>query len=381
MTKCYDNFIPLAKPIIHKNVKKFVCKAIDDKALSGNFGVYIEKFEKDFASFVNAEFAISTTNGTTALHTALEALNIGPGDEVLVQSLTNMATAFAVSYTGAKVIPIDSELKTCNINPNLLEKKINKKTRAIIVVHLFGHPVDMDMILKVARKHNLVVVEDCAEAHGAKYKGRDIGTIGDIGCYSFYANKILSIGEGGMIVTNNKNLAMECRSIKNLRYGLINKFNHPKIGFNYRMSNLTAAVGCAQLQNITNIIEKKREVAHYYNVLLKDIENIILPIEQDYAYNVYWVYHIICKNELEGKRKQIMDKLKRKRIETRETFWPINQQDAYKKEISGDTKLNCPVANFIGENGFYIPSGPDICNEDLKITADAIQLTIKEIIS
>ena len=194
----------MLKPILSKNVKKYVLDAINKNALSGTFGSYIFKFEDDFAKFVKAKFAISTTNGTTALHTAIAALKIGKGDEVLVQTLTNMATAFAASYTGAKIIPIDSELKTCNLNTNLLEKKINNNTKAIIVVHLFGHPVDMDPVMKIAKKYKLFVIEDCAEAHGAKYKGRNIGTIGDIGCYSFYSNKILSTGEGGMVVTNKK---------------------------------------------------------------------------------------------------------------------------------------------------------------------------------
>ena len=155
-------------------------------------------------------------------------------------------------------------------------------------------------------KNNLFIIEDCAEAHGAKYNGKNLGTIGDIGCYSFYANKILSTGEGGMVVTNNENLAKQCRSIKNLQYGSINKFDHPEIGFNYRMSNLTAAIGCAQLENINYVIERKRDIAHKYNTLLKNVKNLILPLEQKYAYSVYWVYHIICKDRLIGKRKELM---------------------------------------------------------------------------
>tara|TARA_B110000503_G_scaffold23182_1_gene36102 strand:- start:16238 stop:17380 length:1143 start_codon:yes stop_codon:yes gene_type:complete len=379
MTKDNTKYIPLANPIIHKKVKEYVCKAIDNKALSGTYGIYINLFEKQFANYIGAEFAVSTTNGTNALHTALVALNIGIGDEVLVQSLTNMATAFAVSYTGAKVIPVDSDIKTGNINPNLIDSMVNIKTKAILVVHLFGHPVDMDAVLSVANKHNLLVIEDCAEAHGAKYKGRHLGTLGDIGCYSFYANKILSTGEGGMVVTNDHNLAKECNSIKNLRYGSINKFNHAKIGFNYRMSNLTAAIGCAQLENIAKVIEKKRYVASRYNSLLKDLKYLTLPIEQNYAYSVYWVYHVVCTNSLIGKRNKLMNALTKRKIETRESFWPINRQKAYKDEIAGKENFDCPIANFIGENGFYIPSGPDITDDEINRVSNAIYSSIEEV--
>lgn len=360
MNKKNSCYIPVAKPILSKNVKKYVLDAINKNALSGTFGSYIFKFEDDFAKFVKSKFAISTTNGTTALHTAIAALKIGKGDEVLVQTLTNMATAFAASYTGAKIIPIDSELKTCNLNTNLLEKKININTKAIIVVHLFGHPVDMDPVMKIAKKYKLFVIEDCAEAHGAKYKGRNIGTIGDIGCYSFYSNKILSTGEGGMVVTNKKILSERCKSLKNLSYGKKNRFNHIEIGFNYRMSNLTAAVGCAQLEDIKNIIKKKRRIAEIYNKEFQKFPNLILPKQQSYAYNVYWVYHVICSGTLAGKREKIMSLLKEKNIETRETFFPINRQNVYKNELNKEDKKQCPVANYISKNGFYLPTGPNI---------------------
>lgn len=371
--------IPVSRPILSKKIKKFVSKAIDENALSGTYGNYIHDFEKKFSRYVKSKFAISTSNGTTALHTALCAFNIGKGDEVLVQSLTNMATAFAVFYTGAKIRPIDSCYSTCNIDPEGIEKHINTKTKAIVVVHLFGHPVDMDPIMSIAKKYNLVVIEDCAEAHGALYKNKNLGTIGDIGCYSFYANKILSTGEGGMVVTNNKFIAEKCRSLKSLNYGKVNRFNHPEIGFNYRMSNIIAAIGCAQIEDLNKIIEKKRYVANRYNEALSKFDDLYLPTEQSYAYNVYWVYHIICTKKLLGKRNQIMSCLAEMDIETRESFWPINKQDVFKNEFGNTNEFDCPIANSIGENGFYIPTGPDITEAEINQVIYCLELAIKKL--
>ena len=357
--------IPVARPFFGGDELPFVTDAVSSGEISGNYGKYISLFENSFAKYCGVSHGISTNNGTTALHVAIAALGVGPGDEVLVQTLTNMATAFSVSYTGAKPIAIDIERDTWNINPRLLEEKITSKTKAIVVVHLFGHPVDMDPVMEIARKHKLFVVEDCAQAHGAEYKGRRVGSFGDLACFSFYANKIITTGEGGMVVTNSDELADKVRALHSLSYGRgSNKFMHEAVGFNYRMSNVIAALGCAQLVNIDKVIQMKREMASFYTCFLAGIPTLQLPIEKDYAKNVYWMYQVVLIGDARGRREEIMSSLKEKGIETRESFVPFNKQQIFLRDGSV-RQDDCPVANDIGENGFYLPSGPVFYTDEL----------------
>ncbi|MEK7629875.1 MAG: DegT/DnrJ/EryC1/StrS family aminotransferase [Patescibacteria group bacterium] len=363
--------IPVSQPFLGEEEKKIVMDALDKGQISGFSGSYINDFEKSFAKYCSTEYAITTTSGTTALHLALATLKIGPGDEVLVQTFTNMATFFAVHYCGAKPIPIDIEKDTWNIDPSLIEQKITPRTKAIMVVHIYGHPVDMDPILAIAKKHNLFVVEDCAEAHGAEYKGKKVGSLGDIGCFSFYANKIITTGEGGMITTNNKELADRARMLKSLAFGATNKFMHQDIGYNYRMTNLQAALGLAQIGKIDFIIGKKREIAAFYNDAFKNIPEIQLPVEKPYAKNVYWMYYVVLRGKAEGKRKTVLEELSKLGIETREGFIPYNTQEIFIK--GGFTNHDdCLVANKIGLNGFYIPSGPILSEEEKKYVARSL---------
>lgn len=356
--------IPVANPYLSPKISKYVLEAIEAGELSGNFGRHINKFETMFSEFTEAKHSIAVANGTCALHVALAALGIKTGDEVIVQTLTNMASAFAVSYTGATPVPIDVEEDTCNLDPNLIEELISEKTKAIIVVHLFGHPVDMDPVLEIAKKNNIYVIEDCAEAHGAKYKGKSLGCLGDIGCYSFYANKIVATGEGGMVTTNSDSLAERVRQLKSLSYGLgKDRFLHEEIGFNYRMPNTIAAIGCAQLEDVDFVIERKREIASYYNLRLKNISELSLPVQKDYALNVYWMYHIVLKGKAEGNRDQITALLNKDGIETRVSFTPLNQQKVYIDQ-GLNREDSCPVANRIGKNGFYLPSGPLLTRDE-----------------
>lgn len=371
--------VPVSMPFFGKEEEKLVLEAVSAGEISGTFGKFLPKFENDFAKYSGCEYGVATSNGTTALHLALAALEIDHGDEILVSTFTNMATFFAVHYQGAIPIPIDIEPDTLNINPALLESKITSKTKAIIVVHIYGHPVDMDPVIEIAKKHNLFVVEDAAEAHGALYKGKKIGSFGDINCFSFYANKIITTGEGGMVVTNNKQLADRARSLGSLAYGgRENRFCHVAVGFNYRLSNIQAALGCAQLQKIEQIINLKRGIAAFYNANLSDIPEIQLPVEKSYAKNVYWMYHIVLKGKAEGKRKFIMDELKEKGIETREAFCPYNLQP---KEITkGLVEENvCPMANYVGSNGFYLPSGPILEREKLEHVVNSLKQIMSEL--
>ena len=287
-----------------------------------------------------------------------------------------MATFFAVLYQGAKPVPIDIEADTLNMDPSILGSKITSRTKAILVVHLFGHPVDMDPVNAVAKKHGLAVIEDCAEAHGALYKGRKTGSMGRAGCFSFYANKIITTGEGGMVTTDDKTLAEKMVSLKGLAFGDEFKYMHKDIGYNYRFTNLQAAIGCAQVEKIDEIIKKKRHIAAYYRKKLKDIPEVQLPIEKPYARSVYWMYHIVLKGKSAQQRKVIMKKLERKGIETREGFIPYNLQDIFIKQ--GLTRKNeCPVANTVAFNSLYLPTGPVLSEKDM----DYVAANLKNVIA
>ncbi|TSD02439.1 MAG: glutamine--scyllo-inositol transaminase [Parcubacteria group bacterium Athens0714_24] len=340
--------------------------------ISGFSDSFIKEFEEKFADFCGTKYAVAVSSGTTALHLAMAALGIKKGDEVLVSTFTNMATFFAVLYQGARPIPIDSDSKTLNINPALLEAKITPKTKAIMVVHIYGHPVDMDPVLEIARKHNLYVVEDAAEAHGAEYKGKKVGSLGDIGCFSFYANKIITTGEGGMVTTNNSELAEKVRSLKTLAFGKENKFMHQDIGYNYRLTNVQAAIGVGQMNKVKEIIERKRAMAKFYLENLSGIPEIQLPVEEPYALNVYWMFNIVLKGKLSGRRAFFINELKKKGVETRDDFVPFNQQEIFIKQ--GLTKPeDCPVANSFYQDGLYLPSGTDISEEELKYVVQQIK--------
>jgi perosamine synthetase len=361
--------VSVSQPVLGELESKYVNNALKDNAVSGFYGEYLSKFESGFSEYCGCRYGVSTTSGTTALHLAMLTLSIGEGDEVLVSSLTNMATFFAVLYTGAKPISVDIEKDTLNIDPKLIEKKITPRTKAILVVHLFGHPVDMHPVIEIARRHNLFIVEDCAQAHGAEYKGKKVGSFGDIGCFSFYANKILTTGEGGMIITNNSNYAERAAVLKSLAFGDKNKFMHEAVGYNYRMTNLQAALGCAQLERIEEIIKKKRVIANYYTERFLSNPYLQLPVEKSYAKNVYWMYFIVLKGILNEKRKLVMSLLAERGIETREGFIPYNMQNIFiEKGLAHFDE--CPVANNVAYSGFYLPSGSNLYDEDLEYVAE-----------
>jgi perosamine synthetase len=371
-------FISVSQPVLGESEIRFVNDALNKCAISGFFGEYIARFEQEFAQFSDCAYGVSTNSGTTALHLALLSLSIGKNDDVLVSTLTNMATFFAVIYQGANPIPVDIENDTWNLDPELIEARITPRTKAILVVHLFGHPADMDPILQIAERYNLYVIEDCAEAHGATYKGRKVGSMGDIGCFSFYANKIITTGEGGMITTNNIDLSEKARSIKCLAFGDYNKFMHKDIGYNYRMTNLQAALGCAQMERIDTIIDKKRQNAHLYTQGLSEVELLQLPVEKDYARNVFWMYHVALRGKVADKRGTVMQKLYEKGIDTRECFVPYNMQDIFIRRGWTNTE-DCPKANDVALRGFYLPSGTDLTEEELVYVVNNLKSVLSSI--
>lgn len=361
--------IPVSRPYMGESEKKYVNEALDLNAISGVFGGFIDRFEAEFAKFCDSKYAVSCSNGTTALHLAMAAAGVKEGDEVLVSTLTNMASFFAVLYLNAKPVPVDIDLKTLTLDPTDLARKITKKTKAIMVVHLFGHPTDMDPVNQFAAEHKLMVFEDCAEAHGATYKGRKVGSLGNAGCFSFFANKILTTGEGGMITTDDPELAKKARSLKALAFGVTNKFMHQDVGFNYRMTNLQAAIGCGQMDHADELVEKRRQIALFYsNRFERYQDHLCLPMEMDFAKSSYWMYHLVLQNSLVAKRSQIMSSLKEVGIETREGFIPYNLQEIFIDR--GWTSPNdCPNANKVAYASFYLPTGPAITEPELDYVA------------
>ena len=361
-------FYRVSTPYLDNVEKKYLNIALKNNEISGFFGRYIPAFEKKFSQFCKSKYAVTVSSGTTALHLALVSLGIKKGDEVIVSTLTNMASIFAILYIGAKPVPIDIEDDTFNLDVNLIEKKITKKTKALLVVHLFGHPADMKKILFLSKKYKLKIVEDCAEAHGALYNGKPVGSIGDAGCFSFYANKIITTGEGGMITFNSKKFAQKAKNLKELAFGKKNKFMHSDIGFNYRMTNLQAALGCAQMTKINSIISKKIQIAKLYEKYLKKNNMIKLPLTKKNIKNVYWMYCITVPSFNSHKTEKLMEKLLKEGIETRKMFIPYNLQKFAKKE----KKSNCPKANKIAFNSFYLPSGVDLNKKDIKYISDCL---------
>jgi len=374
-----QSFIPVASPRVGELEVRYVNQALSASAISGTTGEFLQRFETDFACYSDCQFGIATSNGTTALHLALAAIGIGPGDEVLASTFTNMATFFAIVYQGAKPVPIDIEEGTWNMDPSLLEARITNRTRAILPVHVYGHPVDMDPVLEIARKHNLYVIEDAAEAHGATYNGKKAGSLGDLACFSFYSNKIVTTGEGGMITTNNPTLAERVRLLRGLAYGpSSNRFMHQDVGFNYRFSNILAALGCAQLENIEQVIAGKRRIAALYNRYFAALPEIQCPVEKPYARNVYWMYHIVLRGALSAKRRDVMERLLERGVETREAFVPYNAQQIFIDRGWTDIS-DCPVAARVGASGLYLPSSYDLSEKEVEDVASAVKQVLREL--
>jgi len=371
-------FLPVSTPSFGEEEIRYVTDALEAGEISGTYGGFLDRFEREFSDYCGCSHGIATSSGTTALHLAVASLGIGPGDEVLVSALTNMATFFAVLYQGARPIPVDIEEDTWNLDPALLEELITPRTKAILVVHLYGNPANMDPIVEFARRHKLYIIEDVAEAHGALYRGRKTGSLGDIGCFSFYANKIITTGEGGMITTSDPVVAEKSRSLRSLAFGVEHKFMHTDVGFNYRMTNIQAALGCAQLRRIEEVIKNKRRVARLYAEQLSGLPALQLPTEKPYARNVYWMYHIVLRSFERRHRDRVMQLLAERGIETRPAFIPYNLQEVFIGR--GLTRPDlCPVANRIANGGFYLPSSPDLSQDDLRFVTDNLKDVLNQI--
>lgn len=361
--------VPVNAPVITPAAKKYVADAMETGWVS-SAGPYIEKFENAFAGYIGVKHAVSVTSGTAALHIALLSLKIGPGDEVIVPDFTMIASVFAVIYTGATPVFVDAEPDTYNIDVSLIEKKITKKTKAIMPVHIYGHSVDMDPLLALAKKHNLKVVEDAAEAHGGLYKEKKCGSMGEIGCFSFYGNKIITTGEGGMLVMNDDTLAQKARALKDLAHMPDRRFWHDEIGYNYRMTNLQAACGLGQLESIKEFLAHKRWMTAEYEKRLGKIKGLRLPVTKDYAKNVYWMYSVLVGEEFPLTRDELRAELLKKGVDTRD-FFPSSAQQPVIQKLFG-TQERFPVSERIAERGLYLPSGLALTQEQLDYVCDAI---------
>lgn len=368
-SKKIQKYIPVCSPVIGKEEKEYVNDCLETNWVSQ--GKYVEQFEEKFSKYCECKYGIAVNNGTAALHLACLAVGLKQGDEAIVSSSTNMASAFSIYYCGAAPVPVDIELDTWQINTKLIESKITSKTKAIMVVHLFGNPVDMGPVLKIAKKHNLKIIEDCAQAHGTLYKGKKVGSIGDIGCFSFYSNKIITCGEGGMAVTNSLELMEKIRSYGNFCYGKKQKFMHDGIGYNYRLPNVSAAIGLGQLKRIDKVLKRKRYIYERYKKNLKGLNGFHIPVIMPWAQNVMWMFHAYLSPEFGITRDNLMQTLKENGIETRESFVPVNKQKVFlEKGIVKES--DCPIANYIMDNGFYLPSGLSLSDEDIDYISETI---------
>lgn len=350
--------IPVAVPYIAKNSSRYVNEALDEGAISGLFGQNLAIFEREFADFIGVKHAVSCSSGTSALHLAMAAHGIAEGDEVLVASLTNMATFFAVIYCGAVPIPVDIDKESFCISIEDIERKITSSTKAILVVHLFGQACEMDSVINISEKYGIPVFEDCAQSHGGEYKEKRTGSTGLAGCFSFYANKNINTGEGGMVTTNCSALAARMQEMKSLYFGKKDKFLHQGVGFNYRMDNIKAALGRAQMEEAKELVEMKVRMGKNYDSLLSNENRIITPRLNVASKNVYWMYHIKLIDRLIPKRTDIFEKLASYGIETRPGFVSYTMQPFCDNDITD--QYPCPVAESLSYATFYLPSSHDI---------------------
>ena len=368
--------IPVNRPIFNGNEGKYLQECIETGWVSSE-GPFIRKFESSFSEYIGRKYGVALANGSAALDVAIKALELPEGSEVIMPTFTIISPAASLLRLGLKPVLIDSISDSWNMDVDSIEKKITKKTSAILVVHIYGLPVDMNKVLELAEKYNLKIIEDAAEMHGQTYHDKKCGSFGDISTFSFYPNKHITTGEGGMILTDNKTLAERCHYYKNLCFQSDRRYVHHELGWNYRMTNMQAALGLAQLENIKQHIERKREIGKLYNKWLSPVEELIqLPLEKtEFAKNIYWVYGLVAKTEEQAN--SIQNQLKIEKIGTRPFFWCMHEQPIFRKKewFKGE---KYPIAEKIARRGFYIPSGLGLSNEEIKIVSDRLLKAIHE---
>ena len=357
-------FIPVNIPLVDGNEKKYLNECIDTGWISSE-GPFVKQFEDQFANRVQRKYAIAVTNGTAALDVGIEALGIGPGDEVILPAFTIISCIGQIIRSGATPVLVDSDPLTWNMNLKQVEEKITEHTKAIMVVHIFGLPVDVEPLLEIVKNKNIKIIEDAAEMHGQTYYEKPCGSFGDISTFSFYSNKLITTGEGGMLVTDDEQLAMDCRSLRNLCFQPKKRFVHERLGWNYRMTNLQAALGLAQLERLDEFVQRKRSMGKKYTQGLRVLNEVQLPLEKtDYAENIYWVFGLVLDDSIGFDAEEAIKMLGEKGIGCRPFFCPMNQQPVL-LEMGFFINESYPVAERLYKQGFYIPSGTALNSEHI----------------
>ena len=357
-------FIPVNIPLVNGNEKKYLNECIDTGWISSE-GPFVNQFEDQFASRVQRNFAVAVSSGTAALDVAVEALRIGPGDEVIIPAFTIISCIGQVIRSGATPVLVDCDPLTWNMDINKVEEKITENTKAIMVVHIFGLPVDIEPLLEIAKNNNIKIIEDAAEMLGQTYNEKPCGSFGDISTFSFYPNKLITTGEGGMLVTNDEQLADDCRSLRNLCFQPKKRFVHERLGWNYRMTNLQAALGLAQLERLDEFVQRKRSMGKNYTQGLRMLNEVQLPLEKtDYAENIYWVFGLVLDDSIGFGAEEAMKMLGEKGIGCRPFFCPMNQQPVL-REMGFFLNESYPVAERLYKQGFYVPSGMALTSEHI----------------
>lgn len=372
--------IPVCGTKIWGNELKYLSECVETGWFS-SLGKFVGQFENEFKKVIGTNYALACSNGTAGLFAALKGLDIGEGDEVIIPDFTIVVSANVVIMTGAKPVLVDVEKDTWCIDPKLIEAKITPKTKAIMIVHMYGHPADMDAINAIAKKHNLYVIEDCCQSHGATYKGKMTGTLSDVSVFSFYANKILTTGEGGLILSDNEALMKKIKLFMDNGFE-VPRFKHRIVGFNFRLSNLQAAVGLAQTEHLADAVNRKREIARRYLGKFEAYrEYMDLPVEHPDVKNVYWMFGVVLKPKFGRSKEEVMTELRNRGIETRSFFYGMHEQPVFQTKVESnypDVDGAYPVSKHIGNHGFYLPTGLELADKTIDEIADQLISLIKK---
>ena len=369
--------IPVNQPVLNGNETKYLAECIETGWISSE-GPFVRRLEEGMAAIAGQRWGVAVANGTAALDVAIAALRIGPGDEVILPTFTIISCAAAIVRAGATPVVVDVDPATWNLDPSKLEAAMTPRTKAVMVVHLYGLPVDMDPVMQIVRARGLKLIEDGAEQIGQTYHSRSgdtgmIGSFGDVSTFSFYPNKHVTTGEGGMVLTSDEALAERCRSLRNLCFGKKKRFLHEELGWNFRMSNLQAAVGVAQMEVLDRTLQKKRLVGNWYNELLSGVDGVDLPEPRTpYAESIYWVYGIVLKDHVSFDADEAMHRLAELGVGTRPFFWSMHEQPVFRK-MGLFRDVSCPVAERLSRRGFYLPSGVALTRRQAERVAEAVR--------
>ena len=367
-----SSFVPVNEPLLDGNEKKYLAECIDTGWISSE-GPFVKRFEEEFAARAGRKHGIAVTNGTAAIDAAVEALGIGPGDEVILPTFTIISCLMQIVRSGATPVLVDSDPLTWNMDVSQIEAKITPRTKAIMVVHIYGLPVDMDPVLELCQRYGLKLIEDAAEMIGQTYRGKPCGSFGDISTVSFYPNKHITTGEGGMILTDDDDLAEQCRELRNLCFKPGKRFVHERLGWNLRMTNLQAALGVAQLERLHEFLEKKHWIGRRYNELFADLPGVQLPLAKtEYAENIYWVYGLVLDDSVEFDAEGVISRLAQLGVGCRPFFYPMHQQPVLRQMglFEGESY---PVAERMYQRGFYVPSGLALMEDQILRVSESLK--------